>query len=77
VSRSTESVTCVYAVIVALGAALSVAVWLPWRARHPRKMLRAIVTALLVIATGYGIALVSAMAEIDHSFSGLPFIVAH
>jgi len=66
-----------HAIIVALGAALSVAVWLPWRARHPRKVPRVIVTALLVIATGYGVALVSAMAEIDRTLSGLPFIVAH
>jgi hypothetical protein len=37
----------------------------------------AIVTALLVIATGYGVAIVNAMAEIEHTMGGLPFIVAH
>jgi hypothetical protein len=70
-------VNCVYAIIVALGAALSVAVWLPWRARHPRKVLRAIATTLLVVATGYGVAIVNAMAEIEHTLGGLPFIVVH
>jgi hypothetical protein len=40
-------------------------------------VLRAIIIALLVIATGYGVAIVNAMAEIDHTMSGLPYIVVH
>jgi hypothetical protein len=66
-----------YSIVVTLGAALSVAVGLPWRERHPRKVLRAIVTALLVIATGYGVALVNAMADLDRTLGGLRSIVVH
>jgi hypothetical protein len=66
-----------YAIIVALGAALSVAVWLPWRARHPHKVLRAIVTALLVIATGYGVEVARVMDDLGDLGAALPYIVAH
>jgi hypothetical protein len=38
--------------VCALGSALTAAVWLPWRSRYRGRLLRAVVTALLVIATG-------------------------
>lgn len=66
-----------YAIILALGAALSVTLWLPWRARHPFKVLRAIVMALLVIATGYSVEVVREMGELGKLGGALPYIVVH
>jgi hypothetical protein len=47
-----------YVIVGAVGAALIAATWLAWRSRHPLRLLRAVLTALLVIATGLGVELV-------------------
>jgi hypothetical protein len=48
------------------GAALIVAVWLPWRSRRPLRWLRAGITVVLVVGTGLGLEVVRELRDLDH-----------